>query len=206
MAFKMSQEFPTASMDITKDFHVLHSAHVYICYSILNAKTYNWLPNSNTHTPATATNKKHLGTSTSLANGHLTAQSLLSCAKFRPLRVTKKIILLTLDWTVGMPAGFAPAKACFKLSSWFGKRHKADAFTKLGNPLSEPQCLPGISDTFSACFTNTWPSFPRFYCIRNKACLLCATPAGTYRVQSPERSKLKSITPISWTKPTVKKS
>ena len=72
------------------------------------------------------------------------AQSLLSCAKFRPLRVIKNIILLTLDWTVGMPAGFVPAKACFKLSSWFGKRHKTDAFTKLGNPLSEPQCLPGI--------------------------------------------------------------
>ena len=33
MAFKMSQEIPT------KDFHVLHSAYVYICYSILQAKT-----------------------------------------------------------------------------------------------------------------------------------------------------------------------
>ena len=34
----MSQEFSTASSDITKDFHILHSA--YICYSILKAKTY----------------------------------------------------------------------------------------------------------------------------------------------------------------------
>ena len=49
MAFKMSQEFPTASMDITEDFHILHSAYVYICYSILKAKTYNWLPNTQTH-------------------------------------------------------------------------------------------------------------------------------------------------------------
>ena len=50
MAFKMSQEFPTASLDITEDFHILHSAYVYICNSILKAKTYNWLPNTHTHT------------------------------------------------------------------------------------------------------------------------------------------------------------
>ena len=49
MAFKMSQEFPTASLDITEDFHILHIAYVYICYSILKAKTYNWLPNTHTH-------------------------------------------------------------------------------------------------------------------------------------------------------------
>ena len=51
MAFKMSQEFPTASMDIAGDFHILHSAYVYICYSILKAKTYNWLPNTHHTTP-----------------------------------------------------------------------------------------------------------------------------------------------------------
>ena len=50
MAFKMSQEFPTASLDITEDFHFSHSAYVYVCYSILKAKTYNWLPNTHTHT------------------------------------------------------------------------------------------------------------------------------------------------------------
>ena len=50
MAFKMSQEFPIASLDITEDFHILHSAYVYICYSILKAKAYNWLPNTHTHT------------------------------------------------------------------------------------------------------------------------------------------------------------
>ena len=59
----MTQEFPTASLDITEDFHILHSAYVYICYSILKAKTYNWLPNTHTHTPATTTNKKQLVTS-----------------------------------------------------------------------------------------------------------------------------------------------
>ena len=35
----MSQEFPAASLDITEDFHILDSAYVYICYSILKAKT-----------------------------------------------------------------------------------------------------------------------------------------------------------------------
>ena len=71
----MSQEFPTASLDITEDFHILHSAYVYICYSIhicysiLKAKTYNWLPN--THTPARNSNgykQKATGHVTLLAN------------------------------------------------------------------------------------------------------------------------------------------
>ena len=50
MAFKMSQELPTASLDITEDFHILHSAYVYSYYSIFKAKTYSWLPNTHTHT------------------------------------------------------------------------------------------------------------------------------------------------------------
>ena len=41
MAFKMSQEFPTASLDITEYFHILNSAYVYHRYSIRKAKTYN---------------------------------------------------------------------------------------------------------------------------------------------------------------------
>ena len=38
MAFKMFQEFPTAYMDITEDFHILHSAYVCTSYSVLKAK------------------------------------------------------------------------------------------------------------------------------------------------------------------------
>ena len=86
MAFKMSQEFPTASLDITEDFHILHSAYVYICCSILKAETYNWLPNTHTHTHThtrarararvrtTSNNYKQKATGhvTSLANGHFT--------------------------------------------------------------------------------------------------------------------------------------
>ena len=38
----MSQEFPTTSLDITKDFHILHNAYVciHLLNSILKAKTY----------------------------------------------------------------------------------------------------------------------------------------------------------------------
>ena len=95
MAFKMFQEFPTATLDITEDFLILRSAYVYVCYSILKAKTYNWLPNTHTHTHthtwlATTTNKKQLGTSHLLLMVISLAQTLLSCAKFPPLRVIKK--------------------------------------------------------------------------------------------------------------------
>ena len=72
----MSQEFPTASLDITEDFHILHSAYVYICYSILKAKTYNWLPNTHTHTHTHMTSnnykQKAIEHVASLATGHLT--------------------------------------------------------------------------------------------------------------------------------------
>ena len=103
MACKMSQEFPTASLDVTEDFHILHSAYIYICYSIIRAETYNWLPNTHTR-PSTTTNKKQLGTSHLLLMVISLAQKLLSCAKFQPLRVIKKdIILLTLDWLWGRP-------------------------------------------------------------------------------------------------------
>ena len=76
MAFKMSQGFPTASLDITEDFHILYSANVNIGYSILKAKIYNWLPNTHTHTH-TKKKQSHYkqiatGHITSLANGHFT--------------------------------------------------------------------------------------------------------------------------------------
>ena len=45
---------------------------------------------------------------------------------------------------MGMPTGFDPTstKACFKHSRWFGKWHKTDAFTKLGEPTIRPACTP----------------------------------------------------------------
>ena len=38
MEFKMSQECLTVSLSITEGFHILHSAYIYICYSILKQK------------------------------------------------------------------------------------------------------------------------------------------------------------------------
>ena len=139
----MTQELPTASLDITEDFHILHSAYVYICYSILKAKTYSWLPNTYTHMrPATTKNKKQLGTSHLLLMVISLAQTLISCAKFRPLRVIKDIILLTLDWLWGRPQALLQRRNVFKRSRWFGKRHKTDAFTKLGEPAIRAACTP----------------------------------------------------------------
>ena len=110
MVFKMSQEYPTASLDITEDFRILHSAYVYICYWILKANTYNWLhTHTHTHTQTT-TNKKQLGTSRRLIMVTWMAQTL-SCAKFRPLRVIKKKRkrrdnFADIELAVGTPAGF----------------------------------------------------------------------------------------------------
>ena len=42
---------------------------------------------------------------------------------------------------VGTPAGFDPTNAYFKRSRWFGKRHKTDTFTKLGESLPLCCCL-----------------------------------------------------------------
>ena len=92
MACKMSQEFPTASLDVTEDFHILHSAYIYICYSIIRAETYNWLPNTHTR-PSTTTNKKQLGTSHLLLMVISLARTRLWCAKFRVIK--KDIIFLT---------------------------------------------------------------------------------------------------------------
>ena len=130
----MSQEFPTASLDITEDIHILHSAYVYICYCILKAKTYNWLPN--THSNSNNSKQKATGHVPSLANGHLTGSNALSVCKIPTAASDKKQKqknekILTLDWLWGRPET-DPTKACFKSYRWFGKGPKTDAFTKLG--------------------------------------------------------------------------
>ena len=80
------------------------------------------------------------------------AQSFLSWAKFQQLWVISKIYnFADIGLAVGMPACFAPTKECFnfKHSRWFGKRHKIDAFTKLGEPTIRVACTP----------QTTWPAF-----------------------------------------------
>ena len=113
------------------------------------------------------------------------------------LRVIFYFIFILLTWTGCGDASRLCSNegTCLKHSHWFGKRHKMDAFTKLGNLLSElhvphKQCLAGIIYAFSASFTSIWPYFPQFYCTPNKACLLCATPTDIYRVQFPGFPKI----------------
>ena len=69
--------------------------------------------------------QKATGHVTSLANGHFTgSDSLRSCAKFRPLRVSKKdIILLTLDWLCSNE-GMCQAFALVWQTAQNGRLHK----------------------------------------------------------------------------------
>ena len=131
--------------------------------------------------------RKATGHATSLANGHFTGSEVPFVCEIPAASSNKKRCnFADTGLAVGTPADFASTKECFKRSLWFGKRHKTDAFTKLGNLQSElhvphRQCLAGIiSKSVSVSFSSIWPSYPRFYCSPNKA---CATPAGTYRVQ-----------------------
>ena len=97
------------------------------------------------------------------------AQTLLSCAKFRPLRVIKKdLILLTLDWMWGRPQAFLQRRYVSSVRVGLANGTKRTPSQNWRNLLSElhvphKQCLTGISDAFSASFTSIWPSFPRFY-------------------------------------------
>ena len=149
--------------------------------------------------------QKATGNATSLANGYFTSFPLV--CEIRPLRVIifcLNIILLTLDWLWGRPQALLQRRV-FQLFALVWQRHKTDAFTKLGNLLSElhvphKQCLTGISNAFSAfvfdcccCFFFLfffslvfffffffWPVFgnllPRFCCTSNKACPLRYNP------------------------------
>ena len=104
-------------------------------------------------------------------------------------------MLLTLDWLWGRPQALLQRRNVSSVRVGLANGTKRTPSQNWGNLLSElhvphRQCLAGISNAFSASFTSIWPSFPRFYCTPNKACLLCATPAGTYRVQSPGFPKI----------------
>ena len=102
-------------------------------------------------------------------------------------------ILNTLDW---LWKRLQPTKACFKRSRWFGKRHKTDAFTIWGEPTiraaSTPRTVPDRHFWGNFCFFLTASVRLRHGLTvpPTKACLLCATPAGTYRVQSPGFPKI----------------
>ena len=136
----------------------------------------------------------------SLANGHFTGSDAPFVCEIPTASSNKKkkyiyIILLTLDWLWGCPQALIQRRHVSSVRVGLAIGTKQTPSQNWGNLLSElhvphKRCLIGSSDAFSASFTRIWPSFPRFYCTPNKACLLCATPAGTYRVQSPEFPKI----------------
>jgi len=70
MAFKMSQEFPTISLDIAEEFHILHSIpsskQKHITGSLTDTHIHAHACNSNNY------KQKVTGHVTSLANGHFT--------------------------------------------------------------------------------------------------------------------------------------
>ena len=140
--------------------------------------------------------QKATGHVTSLANGHFTGSEARFVCKIPTASSNKKnIILLTLDWLLGRPEALLQLRNVSSVRVVFANGTKRTPTQKWGNLLwvlyvPYRQCLAGISNAFSASFTSIWPAFPRFYCTRNKACLLCATPAGTCRVQSPGFPKI----------------
>ena len=87
------------------------------------------------------------------------AQTLLSCAKFRPLRVIKKdIILLTLDLLWGRPQALLQRRNVSSVRVGLANGTKRTPSQNWGNLLSElhvphRQCLAGISNAFFASLT-----------------------------------------------------
>ena len=154
MAFKMSQKFPTASLDITKDFHILHSAYVHTFVIPTSKQKHTTGSLTHTHTHMTCNNYKQKATGhvTSLANGHFTgSEAPFVCEILTALNNKKRYNFADIELAVGMPAGFAPTKECFKRSlAGLAKLHKMDAFTKLGEPTIRAACTPHFCCLF--CF------------------------------------------------------
>ena len=100
---------------------------------------------THTHTHMTSNNykQKAIGHVTSLANGHFTGSDTPFMCEI-PTTSSNKFLIFFADigLAVGMPIGFAPMKECFKRLRWFGKQHKMDTFTKLGEPTIRAACTP----------------------------------------------------------------
>ena len=94
------------------------------------------------------------------------AQTILTCAKFRPLRVIKRYFFA--DWLWGRPQALDPTKARFKRSQTAqnGRLHKT------GGTYYQ-SCMYPTNSAWPAFFTPfpivLPPSFPRFHCIPNKS-------------------------------------
>ena len=142
--------------------------------------------------------QKATGHVTSLANGHFTGSEARFVCKIPTASSNKKRYNFT---DTGLAVGNRP-EALLQLRNVssvrvvFRKRHKTDAYTKMGGTYYEC-CMYPTDSAWLAFLTPFLLLLPvsgqlsrGFYCTRNKACLLCATPAGTCRVQSPGFPKI----------------
>ena len=118
----------------------------------------------------------------------LLAQTLLSCAKFRPLRVIKKR---------NNPAdtGLWSNEGMFQAFAMVWQTAQNGRLPQTGEPTIWAVCTPQtVLDRHFWClfcffkillFFIFYQYSSIFVTGPTKACLLCVTPAGTYRVQSP---------------------
>ena len=183
----MSLVFLTASFDITEDFHILHSAYKVTYTSVIPSLkqklTTVSLTHTQTHQQLQTKSNWHV---TSLAKGNFTGSDTPFMCEIPTTSSNKKyIVLLTLDWLWGRPQALLQRRNVSSVLVGLANDTKWMPSQNWGNLLSElhvshRHCLAGIFNAFSASFTSIWLSFLRFYCTLNKACLLCATPAGTY--------------------------
>ena len=201
MAFKMSQEFLTTSI---LGYYRRFSYH--ICYTVFTytfvippskqKHTTGSLTHTHTHThtlaTATITNKKQLGTSHRLLiipNGHLTGADVPFVCEIPTTLTDKKIyiFLLTLDWLWGC------------LQTLIQQRHVN------GTKLTPSQNCGNLLLELHVSHESAWPAFLMPFLLFSlvsihllhgltvpptKVCLLCASPTGTYWVQSPGFPKI----------------
>ena len=145
------------------------------------------LTHTHTHTHMNSNNyrQKATGRVTYLANGHFTGSDAHFVCEIPNASSHNFFVVADIGLAVGTPAGFAPTKECFKRSRWFGKRHKTGGTYYQSYMYPTGSAWPAfLMPCLLLLPASAWLSFPRFYCTPNKACLLCATPAGTYRLQS----------------------
>ena len=132
-----------------------------------------------------------------LANGHLTGSDTLFACKIPTASNDKN---KRDNFAMGTPADFDPTKAC--------KQHKSDTFTKLGEPTIRAACTPQtvLDQHFWCFFYYIHPSSSQITVSPTKACLLCATPAGTSKVQYPGFPKIVYCLQAESTKTCVKQN
>ena len=128
---------------------------------------------THTHTPATATTKKQLGTSHCLLLVIWLVETLLSCAKFWPLQVIKTKIYFCWHWTgCGDARRLCSSEGMFQAFALVWQTAQMHTFTKLGEPTIRAACTPRtiLDQHFWClfCFTSIGPSSSWAHCTPTK--------------------------------------